>query len=255
MTLQDIPDRALPGPSDKPAARRAKPETATGAVTFLDVLGWKGIWQRRSESEPIKLLEDLVELATRTARERRGSDESADVKVVSVSDTIVLLSEGEVGATTRAHGRICARLIPQSIHAGIPIRGATAYGRFATSAQSIFVGPAIDEAAAWHEALDWIGVVLAPSAEYREFPKEPWVKYDRAPVKNLGARPMFVVDWPSSMDQVANLRRIFAGGGPWTPDVAVKYMNTLAFVEGRQTSAPSVPPSEPRPDDTLREER
>lgn len=201
-----------------------------GAVTFLDVLGWKGIWLRRSHNETVKMLQALVGVAEAAARELRGSETAVDVRVISISDTIVLLSGGEAPSALSAHGMICQQLIPESVRRGIPLRGATTYGQFFASDGSILVGPAVDEAAAWHEALDWIGVILAPSAEYRWPPDGVWRKYSRAPVKSLGPREMFAVDWSNSLGGIEELRKIFSNSGPMDPTVAPKYMNTLTFI-------------------------
>lgn len=201
-----------------------------GSVTFLDVLGWKGIWLRRSPHETIANLQNLVSLAKQTAEHLRGSTTVGDVQVLSISDTIVLLTEGPPEETVQLHGKICAALIPQSIKSEIPIRGATAYGEFLMKDDRILVGPAVDEAAAWHEALDWIGVVLAPSAHFLRVAVAPWRVFERAPVKTIGARSMAAVDWVSNLPRHWDIEGKFAQAGPLEPLVAVKYLNTLSFV-------------------------
>jgi hypothetical protein len=199
-----------------------------GAVTFLDVLGWKGIWLRRSASEIVGLLEELVAAAEDAASRQRGGAMTGEVQVVSISDTIVLLTAGAPEDVLAGHGLICQRLVAESIRKGIPLRGATSFGAF-SSKGTILVGPAIDEAAAWHEALDWIGVVLTPTAEYKWVPTSPWLQYPKAPVKTLGNRELWCVDWWSEWSDLDELRAIFAEVGPLDTTVAAKYMNTLAF--------------------------
>src|SRR5215510_10752084 len=134
-------------------------QMTSGAVTFLDVLGWKGIWLRREHQEVVRVLDMLVRRAEVVANEQRGKATSASVRVLSISDTIVLQSEGDVAEVVPIHGLICRALLSESVRVGIPLRGATSHGKYFASG-TVMVGPAVDEAASWHEALDWIGVVL-----------------------------------------------------------------------------------------------
>src|SRR4051794_9776094 len=103
----------------------AEGQMAIGAVTFLDVLGWKGIWLRREHKEVVRLLDNLVRTAERIAVEQRGKTTVAGVRILSISDTIVLLTEGNVADVVKIHGLICKALIAESIRSGIPLRGAT----------------------------------------------------------------------------------------------------------------------------------
>src|SRR5438034_769767 len=85
------PPAAGGAPGAEPAPRRV---LTRGAVTFLDVLGWKGIWLRRDPGDVVGQLEQLVDLAKQTATELRGSELrgsplAAEVRVLSISDTIV----------------------------------------------------------------------------------------------------------------------------------------------------------------------
>jgi hypothetical protein len=215
-----------------------------GAVTFLDVLGWKGIWLRRDPDEVVGRLGDLVRRAGAIAVGRRGSDLASEVRVLSISDTIVLLTAGEAAKVLPVHGLICQEVVPESIELGIPLRGATSYGEFSAPEGTILVGPAVDEAASWHEALDWIGVVLTPSAEYRSEPSPPWRKYAKAPVKGLGPRALWCVDWSEKWADDTEIRKLFSDAGPMDPGIAAKYMNTLDFlrdrIENRKKSAPKI---------------
>ncbi len=228
-------------PEEAPAARQQirrdeipDQEMPQGAVTFLDVLGWKGIWLRRAPNEVVRLLEGLVDLAKRTAWEQRGRTVAGEVEVLSVSDTIVLLTYGKAEQVLPVHGLICEKIICDSIRNGIPIRGATSYGGFAVSdGSTILIGPAIDEAAAWHEALDWIGLIMTPSAQYSWRPTAPWAMYNDAPIKGWGAKPLWCLDWPRSWNEDDEIQRIFAEAGPLDPSIAGKYMNTLAFFHKR----------------------
>lgn len=217
-----------------------------GAVTFLDVLGWKGIWTR--VEDPIRRLKRLLELAETEAKNlSRGVAPSLSTEILSISDTIVLLTSAEPSQKHRAleiHGYICASLIPISIREGIPVRGATGYGDYSRS-ESIYAGRAIDEVASWHEASDWIGVHMCPSAHlsYQLQPQKdgPWCQC-QVPFKHGSVRnhKSLAVDWVGSNPSMSvyELRQLLEQLGPIFPEFAAKIFNTLAFYEARATSEP-----------------
>lgn len=147
-----------------------KTQKETGAVTFLDVLGWKGIWQ--IEDNPVRTLQEIVEETMKysveiskeysaTKNELRGK--LIETTVLSISDTIVLFTIAEPVTAIEIQAKICAWLLPYALKRRIPLRGAISYGEYFFNG-SIMIGAAVDEAASWHESTDWIGVALSPSA-------------------------------------------------------------------------------------------
>jgi hypothetical protein len=220
-------------------------DMTNGTVTFLDVLGWKGIWLRRKGHDVVTQLTKLVEKARTIAR---GADET---NVLSISDTIVLLTTGDASTGLRLHGDIVVELICDSFGAGLPLRGATACGEFYFNAPSILVGAAIDEAASWHEAMDWMGVIQTPSAFLISRAGGQW-RDAIPPLKAGGLRsyPIPCADWPDTWRKRGgtrqSLQESFLCMGPFDTSVAAKYTNTLLFYgsdegnpqsEGRRTQA------------------
>lgn len=207
-----------------------------GIVTFLDVLGWKGVYDRQTDA--IDRLKRLVDGVRRNAEQMRGRSHG-EIKVQSISDTIAIFTtcnENEISKAIESHGELCQRLIPESIRAGLPMRGATAYGNFEIS-DNIFVGKAVDEAASWHEQGNWIGVNLTPSAEFvfcKNAPRSAWVSY-RAPIKiSTNWEPHCVnwlKDWTDFEREKKAVREEFLSMGPIVPEVAPKFINTLAFID------------------------
>lgn len=204
-----------------------------GAVTFLDVLGWKGIWKKTNDSE--KILSSLIDDIRKFAR---GSNS----QVKSISDTIAIFtSENDMEShkMLEHHGYLCMEAIKKSIKKEIPVRGATAYGNFSLK-ENIFVGPAIDEVAAWHELVSWIGVIMTPSAflEVASDKKmENWLMY-QPPMKNKMNWSTFCANWPSiwsnkvnDNEKIKELKNNFKIMGPFLPEYADKYINTLKFFE------------------------
>lgn len=219
-------------------------EARSGVVTFLDVLGWKGVYDRKRDAIPsLTRLIDGVRSQSESARRGRII---GVVEVKSISDTIALFtfcSEAEISGAIEVHGELCQWLIPESIEAEIPVRGATAFGEFEIR-DSIFVGKAIDEAASWHEQSDWIGVNLTPSAEYVFAPTigtSNWVRYSPPHKARVSWKPHCVnwtASWSDRQAEVARVKAKFRRLGPIVPEIAGKFVNTLDFIA---TTGPRTP--------------
>lgn len=216
-----------------------------GAVTFLDVLGWKGIWTRQDDAiDKLKALiaaargsvANAIGLGAQCIEDLRGFDERL-VRIESVSDTIVLSTPGAANAMLWLHGALCQVIICASIDSSIPVRGATCYGEYETD-DRIMVGPAIDEAASCHEATDWIGVIQTPSAymSYQDVDQLPpvWVAHT-APLK-AGRLDTYCADWSLHWREGLNrgeldLKTAFTRMGPLDTSIAAKYLNALSFYQ------------------------
>jgi hypothetical protein len=222
-----------------------KPDWPTsGVVTFLDVLGWKGVYDRKHDA--ISSLTRLIEGVRGRAKESQRGRIVEEVQVKSISDTIAIFtycSESEIAAAIEIHGELCQWLIPESINTEIPVRGATAYGDFELG-ESIFVGKAIDEAASWHEQSDWIGVHLTPSAEYVFEPKRSdsvWRKFKPPNKTRLDWEPHCVnwtKGWSNYPAQAVAIKSRFRRLGPIVPEIAGKFSNTLKFIEAMSVKGP-----------------
>lgn len=217
---------------------RPRPHASGGVVTFLDVLGWRGIYQRKED--PLGDLSTLVR-----ELEEMAEDEPApgcETQIRSISDTIAVFSSAEEAAWDQGlelHGQLAAWAIARGMIYQMPVRGATSVGQFQLSA-NIFVGPAIDEAAGWYEKADWIGVHLTPSAAFAFEPKDSsmWVPY-APPVAGAIGWTCPCVLWPDawlfSDENRQSLLRIFRQMGPITPDISSKYTNALRFFDETQS--------------------
>jgi len=207
----------------------------TGVVTFLDVLGWKGIWQRNSNA--IQELEALSgSLADEIDKLTRGSDDKKIYHVI-ISDTVIIFSEANldsVSSMLNLHGALCAKIIPESIKKGIPLRGATCFGDVITNSNSsIYAGSAVDEAASWHELADWIGVFMSPSANFVSDNTigDSWFKYE-PPLKNGMKLETFVVNWiQESDDFISDIKKDFSLMSPVYPEITNKFLNTINFMQ------------------------
>lgn len=214
------------------------PVLSDGVVTFLDVLGWKGVYNRIKD--PTVKLSVLLE-GIRIQREQlRGKDGPlVEVEVKSISDTIAIFSKCDITQASDAinvHGELAKWAIRHSIQAEIPIRGAISFGQFAIQ-ENIFIGKAVDEAAAWHEHADWIGIHLTPSAEFvfeNHSHSDLWVKYSPPNKTALNWKPNCVnwtQGWSDPRLEIGKIKDKFLTLGPLVPDIAVKLTNTLNFIE------------------------
>lgn len=221
----------------------------TGAVTFLDVIGWKGVWQRKTEA--IDDLQSLIEeLENKKEEFGRGLGETAlelKTHISSISDTIVIFTESIVifkesnkpkeyaQEALELHGRLCAHVIPISISKGIPLRGASGYGEFSMKG-NIYVGKAIDEAASWHEGADWIGVFMTPSAAFvfNTSKSKKWLLY-KPPLKLNNGWETACINWTENWIEVGkdkdDLKKHFLDMGPIIPEISGKFINTLSFYD------------------------
>jgi len=217
----------------------------TGAVTFLDVLGWKGIWHQ--DPDAAKKLWNIVKETRNKAEEiskeyadkfeeLRGKKFGKIVKIVSISDTIALFSKGDANLSVEIQAKICAWLLEHALSHRIPLRGAISYGKY-IEYDNIMQGPAVDEAASWYEFVDWIGVVLTPSAQMKiDVETINFIARDiPIPYKQAGHKLTTCVDW--TFGDAGKLEEIMLSKMPLTPEIAPKYLNTLAFLKRNKTTS------------------
>lgn len=215
-----------------------------GVITFLDVLGWKGVWQRKNEA--IGDLESIVKAIKNKAKTKERGIQTTDriiskeTTVMIVSDTIVLFTEADFDNAKdkiELHGELCAEAIPLSIKKGLPLRGATSFGEVIISdSNNIFAGKAIDEAASWHEKAEWIGVYLTPSANFlfSSNLSKFWIEYT-PPLKDkaLNYQTHSVV-WFSkeTIDEFINeVKKDFTQLAPIFPEIVSKFTNTIDYIK------------------------
>ncbi len=212
-------------------------EIKMGAITFLDVLGWKGIWQRKDN--PIQALDSLRERLQLNANEySRGTN--LETNVLSISDTVVLLTEVKIpdnpNDALELHGRLCSEVLFVSLEQQIPLRGATGYGEFSVNTKNnIFVGKAIDETASWYEQADWIGVFMTPSAFYSYDGENPkwWISY-QPPLKKAIEFSTFATVWAEIKTGEKSALEIVSSFGkmsPIIPEIITKFSHTHKFLK------------------------
>lgn len=226
-------------------------EETFGVVTFLDVLGWKGIYHRKDN--PLSDLDNITkELKNIRNRLMGASTESltpqehiTNTEVKCISDTFVihtkLTKPADLNRAVDLHGVYCKEALNIGLKGGLFLRGATSCGDF-TASEDSFVGKAIDEAAAWHEYTDWIGVHLTPSAWLKYKPPQDslWVAYSHVPFKGSYKGETLCLNWFGGISEDDLKNKIYEQA-PLVPEIASKYMNTLKFYKKLQARAKPEP--------------
>lgn len=163
----------------------------------------------------------------------------ASTKVLNISDTIGFFTHVDESQSARAmsvHALLCAEALARGFSSGLPLRGATSVGDFQIDHEaSIFCGAAVDEAVAWHEQADWIGVSMTPTARYSlERDDLPGWRLFNVPWKDNRKWDTMAVDWTLSVPDFARCVREMS---PIVPGVVSKFDATARFMrETRPTS-------------------
>ena len=87
-----------------------------------------------------------------------------DISIELISDTFVITSSSlNFKYETLLHTFMAQNIVVMCLQEGLLVRGATSYGDYYKE-KLIFVGPAIDDAASWHELGEEIGIYFTPKA-------------------------------------------------------------------------------------------
>lgn len=209
----------------------------SGAITFLDFLGWKGLWQSKDEAHVLRQVSDLIEdfrvkLAQLSKEYYKDAGNIPISSLISISDTIAVFtpktSQARICDLLELHAKFAKHVLERCCDAGFAIRGAIGYGQYSV-VKNIMIGPGIDECASWHEMGNWIGVHLTPTAQiYWEQEKEDdlYICIHRVPMKS-GLKSDYCVRWELSEERFLKLATDVKA---LLPEIAAKYMNTQEFL-------------------------
>jgi len=197
-----------------------------GFVTFADILGWKGIWLKENPKTMAEKLENILQNLRKTIT-------TDNINISLISDTFVIYSsfEEDIEKEFEIHTAILLELINLNIEQKLLIRGATSYGEYFVSSQKLtFVGPAIDEAASWHEKSDDISIFLTPSALVKV---KNFISVTKWHDKELNSKSVkfktFILNWKQEK-HITLFDTIFENNSPITPEISGKYINTWRYL-------------------------
>jgi len=230
-----------------------------GALAYLDILGFKGIWQRETVQKVIAIMNGVETLVKDTYRESpsdKGWNVRSEPFVTILSDTIVIGYEAEENPSCLfLLCNMVYNLIHSFLNYGLFLRGAITYGRYIRE-RNTFIGPAVDDVAEWYEVPDMIGVVTTPKCNYqidrynpfimlvKNLSVQAYIKYD-VPDKNNKIHHLNIFNWPgylqASFDKLSEpneksdarrlIEKIFSQQEAFGAEVLRKYENTLSFID------------------------
>jgi hypothetical protein len=226
----------------------------TGIVCVLDALGTKGVWSIDDPETYLNKLRAVHKTLIDLKDHGLKSGYPYILDYITFSDTIIITFHWD-GVETEAMIPYIVRMIDglysSCLAEDLLMRGAMSYGRFIKE-ENIIIGPAIDDAASWHDKAQLVGCVLTPNTtllydsgiDYVE--RNPHTDYDyrqhaikyKTPFKGGVAYDLYNVNWPLSTYKALNplgapspLTRIKArlGKYPIPADAFNKHENTIDF--------------------------
>ena len=190
-----------------------------GYLIFADILGWKGIWKKyNSNEERIRIATKLLDIRDILKKEIKEENSSINL----ISDTFIVSSNNY-----EMSNKISKRLIEECLKNSFVIRGTISFGEYYNK-DTVYIGPAVDEAASWHDVGEEIGIFYAPSARLSIKLKDNELKEchlinDEVYIKNRKIKTYFI-NWYSEENK-KNFYNIMRNQ-IITPDISSKYFNT-----------------------------
>jgi hypothetical protein len=233
-----------------------------GYIAMLDVLGTRGMSIARDPDKAMEGYLELRDFINQTLASFKVGTTVEDVPegskrpVVDVqtgiqffSDAVIVSIEPEQtadpAATLCAISWLLERVFVRALKLGVLYRGAVSAGTFYIG-PGLLIGPAVDEAAEWHDIADWAGIMFTPSAAMEiektigaHATKEGFwhlagiVHWD-LPLKPGASRaklagPTWVIDWTYDSKNLAPVLYEAFTRSPVPLGVEAKKQNTLRF--------------------------
>jgi len=150
-----------------------------------------------------------------------------DIKLIS--DTFILTSHGkDPKLEAYYHTKILQQLIGLCLKNEMLVRGATSYGEY-YGMDMVFIGPAIDDAASWHELGEEIGVFFTPKALLSTDENNLQICLDEriinhAQPKLKGIRlNSYIINWSSNYDDFIQIIKKY---DTISPEISSKILNS-----------------------------
>lgn len=190
----------------------------TGYLTFADILGWKGIWQReQGEDNELKFINKLIDIKNILSKMK-------DVEVNLISDTFVIAS-----LNLKSHNKACKMLIEECLREELAIRGATSYGTYYKKSM-VYIGQNVDEAASWHEQGEELGIFFTHSARLKVL-ENPDIIIENINllkgevITKFGKMNTYYINWYHNKENLNNFYNIMKKTIIY-PEISQKYLNT-----------------------------
>lgn len=243
----------------------------TGIVAVLDILGYKGIWQREkltdvieNHNKIISATENKIDTAidktlnkinSKNKRTRRTSKEDdLIITINTISDTVIITCRGKresLNDKINFIGNYLSEIYKIGLENKLLFRGAISIGEFYEYVEkNILIGPAIDDAAEWHQMANWSGILFTPTAKNKinlnaiqnkkEIPLMYTVPHE-VPLQN-GKLDTYVINWAygyknnhlkekRSLEYIKSLFYSAYENVNIDKTIEVKYSNTEKFID------------------------
>ena len=135
-----------------------------GIVAVLDVLGWKNNIKEQDITTYFSLINRLRSYLLDTCLRCSSNGEKPNVRISTLSDTIVILIDGNSPYCEINIFNHIACFITNTLKKGFMFRGAISRGLYYTnSLDNSFVGEPYYEAAYYAEKTEWAGIIITDS--------------------------------------------------------------------------------------------
>lgn len=209
-----------------------------GFVVFIDVLGIKGVWKRMS---PNTVINNWIEIIRQFDESINRSLGHLKPYYTTLSDTIIITCECNISNINTIFQSLIQPFV-HSINLDFFLRGSISYGMTFISPRLI-IGPSIDEAAEWHNQLEWIGIATTPKLSNYYLSKgyenrtNNYIYYPRIPIKGIKREwdrlsildyKGFALNWS---DKSNSVQQLILNKKDIQSDLKIKrkYENTLEF--------------------------
>jgi hypothetical protein len=197
----------------------------TGIVVFIDVLGMKGMWKRY---KPIEIINKWKKVIGSFSRVLQEGYINAGYFFRILSDTIIITIPTELNQSAiDGIFDLLRQPFIDSIKTGLLLRGIVSHGDYYLS-QYLIIGPAVNEAASYHDQLNWIGIALSPKVPIGNTVNNSAVYYNYIPLKDRHYQGI-ALNWPK-FDSNGECNQILRNEH-FKADASskIKYDNTFSF--------------------------
>ena len=189
------------------------PQKEEGYLIFADILGWKKIWKNKDSDEKIKIVNKLIAI-----KDNLKDKKNFQYNVNLISDTFIISSND-----FEIIKEISKKLIEECLKNNFVIRGAISYGEY-YNRDTVYLGPAVHEAASWHDEGEEIGIFCTPSAKQEIINNKYNLQEDFIKLKS-GEIKTFFINWYNN-ETKEKFYELFKTIDKTSIKVYLKYLNT-----------------------------
>ena len=198
-------------------ASKAKVKRLKGYLIFADILGWKGILKKFSlTEEKFEVVNRLLTIRIELENEIKKQNSICSVNLIS--DTFIIYSQ-----SFEMSKNLSKKLMTLCLENNLVIRGAISYGE-CYNKDTVYVGPAVDEAASWHDEGEEIGIFCTPSAKKEIINNKYDLSEDFIKLKSGKIKTYFINWYNDKMKK--KFYEIFNEIDKTKIEVYLKYLNT-----------------------------